>query len=55
MIFLVVVPLLLSLSGRLSFERGQFSCHDTTIQLKYRKSVGSMEKILTETPFFPEF
>jgi hypothetical protein len=48
MIFLVVVPLLLSLSGRLSFERGQFSCHDPTIQLKYRKSVGSMEKILTE-------
>ena len=36
----VLVPLLLSLSGRLHFERGQFSCHDPAIQRQYRQSVG---------------
>ena len=38
-IVIVLVPLLLSLSGRLHFERGQFTCHDPSIQLQYRKAL----------------
>ena len=38
-IVIVLVPLLLSLSGRLHFERGQFNCHDPSIQLQYRKAL----------------